>query len=177
MPVEQSSPLQATITIRKRNHVHRQSAIKRASMAPTNKSMHLSLEEIEHSLLSFGLKVAEFDFDERASFKKLSDSTFAEIFLMEASDKKVMKVMPLGQSSSSDLPLASSLESVLHEYRAFLALQSLSKQSRYNVPSMHTGFATLDSFRIVRGEYPSTLVKAWQEHPFNNTIDPGSSFN
>ena len=150
--------------------------LKRISMAPVNKAEHLSLESLIARLNEFNLLLVPFAeaLQRDLAISKLSDSTFAEIFQYVQGEKIVMKVMPLGQSSSDDLPIPSSLESVLHEYRAFLALQALSKLSRYNVPSMHTGFARLASFKVVQGKYPLPLAEAWKSHPHNNTLNPGT---
>lgn len=189
MQPDTSSPLQPTITLRHRNNnngknnengfknVPRQSMLKRISMAPVNKIEHHSLDDILTRLQKFGLSLVPFAdaLQDGLEITKLSDSTFAEIFQCGQGEKIVMKVMPLGQSSSNDIPIPSSLESVLHEYKAFLALQSLSKQSRYNVPSMHTGFATLESFKVVQGKYPLPLTDAWKSHPYNNTLNPGTN--
>lgn len=176
MVIQQSSPLQPTVTVRRKNNVHRQSMLKRISMAPVNnKSEYLSLDEVESNLKQYNLNLISFSeaLPKEASFIKLSDSTFAEIFEYSLIGKMVIKVLPLGQSTMKYLPMVSSFESILHEYKALLALQVLSKLSRYNVPNMHTGFSNLAAFQAVKGKYPLALVQAWKEYPFNNTADPG----
>jgi hypothetical protein len=181
--VAETSPLQATITLRvkKKPDEKRQSFLKRFSLAPSHDTFNIGLLE---QLAPF-LKIESFEtvvtnlIANKPPIKKMADSTFAEIFYFENSTLPVIKILPIAASTrnpsskSTDTPIPSSLETVLHEYFASKSLASLKKLARYNIPSGNSGFVEFSSFHIVRGPFPRTLIDSWTLFPSNHSKNPG----